>query len=73
MTKDKEIKRKENQKIVSRKIEKPLLNFDVYFSLLMKENKKIFLHHKAPMRNYAKQKGLINATKEDFDKIFIHY
>ena len=57
----------------SRKIHKLLISFDVYFQRLMKQSPGIFPHHKAPMRSYADSKGLKEATKDDFDRIFRMY
>jgi len=52
---------------------KRVLSFDVYFQLLMKRNSKIRAHHKAPMKKYAENNELDEATEEDFDKIFKRY
>lgn len=57
----------------SRKIYKRVFSFDAYFQGLMRENSKIYPHHKAPMKKYAESKGLTEATKEDFDRIFRLY
>ena len=73
---DEERKNKEYKKVdiaPSRKIEKPIISFDVYFQILMRKNARILAHHKAPMRNYAESNGLKKATKEDFDRIFRLY
>lgn len=68
---------KEENKVVEatplRKIEKRKMSFDVYFSLLMKKRPGIFPHHKAPMRKYAEKQGLLEATEEEFDRIFKVY
>jgi hypothetical protein len=56
-----------------RKLEKRKISFDVYFSLLMKKRPGIFPHHKAPMRKFAENNGLKEATEEEFDRIFRLY
>lgn len=56
------------------KSEGHVVSFDAYFSALMKEKSGFILpHHKAPMRRYALDKGLVEGTKEDFDKLFKLY
>jgi len=57
----------------SRKIIKRIISFDVYFQGLISSGSKVQIHHKAPMRQFAKSKNLENGTKEDFDRIFRLY
>jgi len=57
----------------SRKSKRCKISFDAYFQMLMSTEDRILVHHKAPMRRYAEQKGLEDATKEEFDKIFKLY
>jgi hypothetical protein len=53
---------------------KVLISFDAYFSKMMKEKSHVLLHHKAPMREFARAKGLKDtASIEDFDRIFEQY
>lgn len=50
------------------------MTFDVYFQKLMRIGSNIYLHHKAPMRQYAESKGLIGAvTEAEFDDAFRDY
>lgn len=51
---------------------KPVMNFDAYFQSLMSE-KKVQIHHKAPMRKFAQKAGIDNGTKAEFDKVFKLY
>lgn len=54
--------------------EKPrVISFDVYFQGLMQFESRIQPHHKAPMKKYAEQNGLLKGTKEEFDRIFRLY
>lgn len=50
-----------------------VMNFDVYFMKVMKMNPKVQKHHKAPMKKFAEQRGLLNGTEEQFDEIFRSY
>lgn len=53
---------------------RPVMSFDAYFQSLMREKLGFILpHHKAPMRRYAADAGLLEASKEDFDKLFKLY
>jgi len=52
---------------------KSLMSFDLYFQKLMASGNNIQAHHKAPMRKYAESNGLIEATEDDFDRIFKNY
>ena len=52
----------------------PVMSFDVYFQVLMKEHVHIKPHHKAPMRKFAHKRGLgDSATKKQYDEIFRNY
>ena len=57
----------------SRKRKIAVVSFDAYFQSLVKEKKSIQKHHKAPMRKYAESKGVLEATKEEFDRLFRLY
>lgn len=57
----------------SKKLEKRVLSFDLYFQSLMTKNPKVYAHHKAPMKKFAEQNGLLEASEEDFDKLFKAY
>lgn len=50
-----------------------VMSFDVYFCKMQAKNKKVQAHHKAPMRCFAEQRGLKDATEEQFDEIFRSY
>lgn len=53
---------------------KAKMSFDVYFQGLMQSKRgSILPHHKAPMRKYAENAGLTQATKEEFDEVFRLY
>ena len=79
MGKEKKVKKEEYKKeeaVVQNKPKrghKRILSFDVYFQTLMRKDSKVQSHHKAPMRKYAEAKGLIEATEEEFDRIFRLY
>ena len=57
----------------SRKIQKRVFTFDVYFQLLMKKNKAVSAHHKAPIKQFMESHGIKEATEEEFDRIFKMY
>ena len=50
-----------------------VMSFDAYFQKVMSKNSKVYGHHKAPMRHFAEQRGLADATEEQFDEIFRSY
>lgn len=50
-----------------------VMSFDVYFLKLMAVDNKVHNHHKAPMKSFAEQKGLMTGTEEQFDEIFGSY
>jgi len=56
-----------------KKKDEQLINFDLYFQLLMKREPRILAHHKAPMRKFAEQNKITEATIEEFDKVFKLY
>lgn len=56
----------------SRNLEK-VMSFDAYFSKMRSKNPQVLLHHKAPMRKYAEQKGLVTAKESEFDEAFERY
>lgn len=49
------------------------MNFDLYFQKMMSKNSNVLPHHKAAMKKYAEQKGLIEADEREFDEIFRIY
>jgi hypothetical protein len=52
---------------------KELMTFDAFFQKLLIEGR-VYLHHKAPMRLYAKKNGLNgDATLEQFEAVFRNY
>ena len=65
------IEKKEIRK--SRKIQKRIFTFDVYFQLLMRKNKAVSAHHKAPIKQFMVAKGVLEATEEEFDRLFKLY
>ena len=78
MSKDTEKEREEYQKEKqeirkSRKIQKRIYNFDVYFQLLMKKNKAVSAHHKAPLKKFMESHGALEATEDEFDRVFDLY
>ena len=78
MSKDKSNEREEYQEEKkeirkSRKIQKRIFTFDVYFQLLMRKNKAVSAHHKAPIKQFMKTKGVLEATEDEFDRIFKMY
>ena len=40
---------------VEKKSVKPVLSFDMYFQLLIHRDSNVLIHHKAPMRKFAKE------------------
>lgn len=50
-----------------------VMSFDVYFRKMQAMDPKIHAHHKAPMKRFAEQNGLQEATEEQFAKIFRSY
>jgi hypothetical protein len=50
-----------------------VLSFDVYFRKLISTKPEVQPHHKLPMKQYAKAKGLETATEKQFDEIFGSY
>jgi hypothetical protein len=48
------------------------MTFDVYFQILLKEQK-VLAHHKPPMRQYAQQSNMLIESKDKFDKLFKSY
>lgn len=50
-----------------------VISFDVYFRKMQAVNPKVHAHHKAPMKRFAEQRGLKEATEEQFDEIFRSY
>lgn len=50
-----------------------VMSFDVYFCKMQAMDPKVYAHHKAPMKLFAEQKGLRDATEEQFDEIFGSY
>lgn len=50
-----------------------VMTFDAYFQGLMSSNPHVLPHHKAPMRSFAKSKGINDGTKEQFDRVFQLY
>ncbi len=49
-----------------------VMSFDVYFSKLVATGR-VQSHHKAPMRSYAEQRGVTEATDQRFEEIFRSY
>ena len=47
-----------------------VISFDVYFRKMQALDSRIQNHHKAPMKRFAEQNGLHNATEKQFDEIF---
>ena len=56
-----------------RKIEKRRMNIDVYFQALLKKDEKVKAHHKAAIKVFLQEKGLTEATEEEFDRAFRLY
>lgn len=52
---------------------KNLMSFDLYFQKLMAKDQKILPHHKAAMRKYSENKGVVEADEKEFDEIFRVY
>jgi hypothetical protein len=50
-----------------------IMSFDVYFVKMKAQNPKIHEHHKVPMKRFAERKGCLEATEEQFEKIFRSY
>jgi hypothetical protein len=50
-----------------------VISFDVYFRKVQSRNPRVYDHHKAPMKRFAEQRGLNDATEEKFDEIFKSY
>lgn len=51
-----------------------VMSFDAYFQGLMRSKSGMIQpHHKAPMRRYAANAGLLEGTKEEFDILFKLY
>lgn len=50
-----------------------IMSFDVYFRKMQATNPQVHAHHKVPMRSFAEQRGLQDATEEQFDEIFRSY
>lgn len=50
-----------------------VMSFDVYFLMMKAKDRKVQAHHKAPMKRFAEQRGLQDATEEQFDEIFRSY
>lgn len=48
------------------------MSFDVYFQILLKEQK-VLAHHKPPMRQYAMADGKTSTTLTEFNKLFKSY
>lgn len=66
------IEREEEGKVELKVVERTM-TFDVYFQGLIKTKSSILAHHKAPMKSFAEAKGLKEASKEEFDKLFENY
>lgn len=62
---------KQHNKKSENKIEHTI-SFDAWFSNQLRTGKN-FAHHKAPMKNFAKASGIMEATKKEFDKLFESY
>ena len=78
MSKDTEKEREEYQEEKkeirkSRKIHKRVFTFDVYFQLLMRKNKAVSAHHKAPLKKFMESHGVLEATEDEFDRLFKLY
>jgi hypothetical protein len=58
---------------VSKPKVREIISFDAYFRLLMTRNSQIRPHHRVPMKEFVKRVGLVEATKEDFDKVLSKY
>lgn len=71
--KKKEEKTEVIEEFKPRKKKVRVLSFDAYFQLLLKEKKSIQKHHKAAMRKYAELRGISEASKEEFDRVFRIY
>jgi len=50
-----------------------VITFDVYFRKVQARNPKVHAHHRAPMKRFAEQRGVDEATEEKFDEIFRSY
>ena len=68
---------REKEKTVDTSRQKKLdkvISFDVYFQKLMRDRPHVLIHHKAPMRKFAEQKGLKDAaTEAEFEEAFKLY
>jgi len=66
----------ENENIpeINEKVEKDTeISFDTYFSLLKSRDKKVYDHHKGPMKHFAEARGRSRATVAEFDELMKHY
>ena len=71
--KEKKIK-KLNKPRASRVSSPKEIDFETYFSIARRGNKKLKAHHMKPMKNFfAQALGKNLATKEEFDKVLMKY
>ena len=60
------------KKEVSKELAEEIMSFDVYFQVILKEQK-VLAHHKPPMRQHAEANGKKSATRTEFDELFKSY
>jgi hypothetical protein len=79
-TKEKKVKIKKEvkdtnkvSKLPSSRPVEPVYNFDGFFQILLKENKSILKHHKAPIRSWVEREGLTQGTLRQFYKALEGY
>lgn len=74
--KEEESKEKSTERAISEpkkpRVVERILTFDAYFQMMLKSGR-AFPHHKAPMRNFASQYGLLEGTEKDFKDLFSRY
>ena len=72
-TNEKKVKLKREVKTPSKKVPELVYNFDSFFQILLKENKNIAKHHKAPIRSWVERAGLKEGTLKQFYEAFKGY